>query len=186
VLDISLHGANTLGAMINDLLDISKMEDGSLKLDYEELTALKLSKPPCARHAHWLDDKEQNLLSEIAPDLPPFARRPRQAGANSGKPHRQRHQVHAGARQHHGFGRGRDDKMTFTVADTGEGIPEEAFEQIFEKFGQVESRKSGKQMSTGLGLTFCKMAVEAHGGTIRVQSEIGQGSRFSFTIPLHP
>jgi signal transduction histidine kinase len=79
-----------------------------------------------------------------------------------------------------------DDSLQFCVVDTGEGIPEEAFERIFEKFGQVESRKAGKQMSTGLGLTFCKMAVEAHGGRIRVESEMGQGSRFSFSVPLRP
>jgi signal transduction histidine kinase len=74
----------------------------------------------------------------------------------------------------------------FAVADTGEGIPHEAFGRIFEKFGQVESRQSGRNMSTGLGLTFCKMAVEAHGGRIWVESEPGQGSKFQFVIPLQP
>ncbi len=72
----------------------------------------------------------------------------------------------------------------FAVSDTGEGIPREAFERIFEKFGQVENRREGRKMSTGLGLTFCKMAVEAHGGRIWVESEIGKGSTFQFVIPL--
>jgi signal transduction histidine kinase len=185
VLDISLNGANTLGAMINDLLDISKMEDGSLKLDYEELTAAEVIETALLQTRLLVNDKEQELLSEIAPDLPPFhADRDKLVRTlvnligNAIKFTPARGSITVSVA-------GSDDKMTFTVADTGEGIPEEAFEQIFEKFGQVESRKSGKQMSTGLGLTFCKMAVEAHGGTIRVQSEIGQGSRFSFTIPLH-
>ena len=74
--------------------------------------------------------------------------------------------------------------LVFSVHDTGEGIPPEAFERIFEKFGQVESRKGGRTMSTGLGLTFCKLAVEAHGGHIDVESTPGVGSTFSFTIPL--
>ncbi|MCS6862332.1 MAG: ATP-binding protein, partial [Abditibacteriales bacterium] len=74
-------------------------------------------------------------------------------------------------------------EILFSVADTGEGIPQEAFERIFEKFGQVETRSSGRKMSTGLGLTFCKMAVEAHGGRIWVESEVGKGSVFSFVIP---
>jgi signal transduction histidine kinase len=77
-----------------------------------------------------------------------------------------------------------DPSLLFCVIDTGEGIPSEAFERIFEKFGQAESRQAGRTMSTGLGLTFCKMVVEAHGGRIWVESELGKGSRFSFIIPL--
>jgi two-component system sensor histidine kinase/response regulator len=74
--------------------------------------------------------------------------------------------------------------MLFSVTDTGEGIPPEAFERIFEKFGQVESRQAGRKMSTGLGLTFCKMVLEAHGGRIWVESEIGKGSIFRCVVPL--
>lgn len=67
------------------------------------------------------------------------------------------------------------------VIDNGTGIPGEFHKRIFEKYGQVENGKSSK--STGLGLTFCKMAVEAHGGEIGVISEINKGSTFWFTIP---
>ena len=74
--------------------------------------------------------------------------------------------------------------LAFSVRDTGEGIPAESFDRIFEKFGQVESRQAGRSMSTGLGLTFCKLAIEAHGGDIGVESLPGQGSTFSFRIPL--
>src|SRR5207302_894983 len=77
-----------------------------------------------------------------------------------------------------------ETSMVFSVSDTGEGIPAEAFDRIFEKFGQVDSRKGGRMMSTGLGLTFCKLAVEAHGGDITVASAPGHGSTFRFTIPL--
>ena len=76
-----------------------------------------------------------------------------------------------------------DRSLVFSVSDTGEGIPREAFERIFEKFGQVESRQGGRMMSTGLGLTFCKLAVEAHGGTIGVESVPAEGSTFSFALP---
>ena len=72
---------------------------------------------------------------------------------------------------------------TLRVADTGSGIPREYHEIIFEKFGQVEARKQRKMYSTGLGLTFCKLTVEAHGGTIGVESEVGKGSTFWFTMP---
>ena len=69
------------------------------------------------------------------------------------------------------------------MIDTGSGIPAEYQEKIFEKFGQVEAGTGVKRYSTGLGLTFCKLAVEAHGGRICVESELGKGSTFWFTLP---
>ena len=69
------------------------------------------------------------------------------------------------------------------VRDNGPGIPAEYRERIFEKFGQVEARANRQKFSTGLGLTFCKLAVEAHGGSIGVDSEVGKGSMFWFVLP---
>jgi len=69
------------------------------------------------------------------------------------------------------------------VVDTGRGIPREYYERIFEKFGQLETQKQRDVSSTGLGLTFCKLAVEAHGGEIGVESEVGRGSSFWFALP---
>ena len=73
-----------------------------------------------------------------------------------------------------------------TVSDKGCGIPEKDQNRIFEKFGQVELREERKKYSSGLGLTFCKLAVEAHGGTIAVDSKVGQGSTFKFRLPVTP
>lgn len=73
--------------------------------------------------------------------------------------------------------------VLISVQDTGEGIPFEYHDKIFEKFGQVESRKAGLKMSTGLGLTVCRYVVEAHEGTIWVSSKPGKGSTFWFTLP---
>jgi signal transduction histidine kinase len=70
-----------------------------------------------------------------------------------------------------------------SVTDTGEGIPEDERDKIFEKFYQVEKRRLGRKAGTGLGLPLCKKVVEAHGGAIWVESTPGQGSRFAFTIP---
>ncbi|EKD34090.1 MAG: Sensor protein [uncultured bacterium] len=72
------------------------------------------------------------------------------------------------------------------VSDTGPGIPPAYHQRIFEKFGQVAARQEGKRYSTGLGLTFCKLAVEAQGGQIGVQSEVDKGSRFWFILPSAP
>ena len=71
-----------------------------------------------------------------------------------------------------------------TVTDTGAGIAPEHHQKIFEKFGQAES--GHKQVGTGLGLTFCRLAVAAHGGKIGLESQPGCGSTFWFTLPLSP
>ncbi|GAB4471792.1 MAG: hybrid sensor histidine kinase/response regulator transcription factor [Thermoflexibacter sp.] len=75
-------------------------------------------------------------------------------------------------------------QVTIAIADLGTGIPEDKLEVIFEKFAQVEALKSGEVRSTGLGLTFCKMAVESHKGQIGVVSKNGEGATFWFSLPL--
>ncbi|MDZ7309103.1 MAG: cell wall metabolism sensor histidine kinase WalK [candidate division KSB1 bacterium] len=72
------------------------------------------------------------------------------------------------------------------VADTGRGIPADALEAIFEKFVQVKEPTDATPGSVGLGLAIAKEVVEAHGGRIWVESEVGRGSRFNFTIPVTP
>jgi two-component system sensor histidine kinase/response regulator len=69
-----------------------------------------------------------------------------------------------------------------TVVDHGPGIAPELHARIFEKFGQVQP--GGPRSGTGLGLTFCKLAIEAHGGRIGVQSQVGEGATFWFELPI--
>lgn len=76
-----------------------------------------------------------------------------------------------------------DQACRISVSDTGPGIPADYHSRIFEKFGQIEARQDGQQHSTGLGLTFCKLAAEAHGGAIGVESQENQGSTFWFSLP---
>ncbi len=68
------------------------------------------------------------------------------------------------------------------IKDNGEGIPTDKINTIFDKFSQAGVKSSGRAKSTGLGLTYCKMMVEAHGGTIEVQSQEGEGTQFGFTV----
>lgn len=77
-----------------------------------------------------------------------------------------------------------DQEVKISVSDTGPGVSPEYHEKIFEKFGQVEMYNERRKYSTGFGLTFCKLAVEAHGGTIGVESEVGKGSTFWFRLPI--
>ena len=73
--------------------------------------------------------------------------------------------------------------VTISVSDDGQGIPPDEHKHIFEKFGQTDSGSEHRH-STGLGLAFCRLAVEAHQGKIGVQSELGKGSTFWFTLPI--
>lgn len=74
--------------------------------------------------------------------------------------------------------------MKFSVSDEGEGIPEDQLPFIFDKFRQVEARGTGSASSSGLGLTFCKLAVEAHEGHIWAESGLGKGTNIHFTLPI--
>ena len=73
--------------------------------------------------------------------------------------------------------------MRVAVHDQGHGVPAEARKKIFEKFGTVEARQESDYHSAGLGLAFCKLAIEAHGGTIGVDPGVPAGSTFWFELP---
>lgn len=188
LMNISISGGQILLGMINDLLDISKMEDGSMQIERKSVEIEDLIQRALRQVTSLAQAKSLHLISDIGLGILPV-----QADAdtllrtlvnllsNAIKFTPAEGSITLGARF---VSRpGRRDSVIFACQDTGEGIPEEAFARIFEKFGQVESRTAGRVMSTGLGLTFCKMAVDAHGGRIWVQSQLGQGSTFFFALP---
>lgn len=76
-----------------------------------------------------------------------------------------------------------NNEILFEIIDTGEGIPKEYLDKLFNRFFKVETQNLKTRIDTGLGLYFCKLAVEAHGGRIGVESEVGKGSRFYFFLP---
>jgi two-component system sensor histidine kinase/response regulator len=177
---IAVGGGKTLLGMINDLLDVEKMEAGSTQLQYEELSADALV-------AHALDqvsslalDGHNTLITEIASGLPAFAGDRNKLSRTLVNLIGNAIKFTQGGTVTIAVTQEDDQTIRFSIRDTGEGIPSDAFERIFEKFGQLDSRRVG----TGLGLAFCKLAVEAHGGRIQVESTPGLGSTFSFTIPL--
>ena len=76
------------------------------------------------------------------------------------------------------------DRLTVRISDTGVGIPESQFERIFESFEQLEDSETRTQGGTGLGLSVTRQLVELHGGQIEVESTVGEGSCFSFTLAV--
>ncbi|HVS31235.1 MAG TPA: response regulator [Thermoanaerobaculia bacterium] len=180
MMTIALNSGHTLLGMINDLLDIEKMESGATQLDYGGASPASLVRGAVQQLASIAEQEGTTVVTNVADDLPLLP-------CDVSKVIRTLVNLIANAVRftHEGTvtvtaSREADD-VTFSVRDTGPGIPREAFTRIFEKFGQLgHDRKAG----TGLGLAFCKLAVEAHGGRIRVESTPGEGSTFSFTIPL--
>ncbi len=185
MLDIATDGGETLLGMINDLLDVEKMEQESVPLSRVPLYAETLIAQACSQVTLLASAENLTLTPDTAPALPEFQgdedklrRTLVNLIGNAIKFTPRGGTVTAGA------SRGSASDLLFFVRDTGEGIPAESLERIFEKFGQVENRQAGRKMSTGLGLTFCKLAVEAHGGKIWAESTPGVGSVFFFTLPL--
>jgi signal transduction histidine kinase len=178
---IASGGGKTLLAMINDLLDVEKMESGATQLHYAELSAAALVAGAVAQVAPLAQMDQTALVMDVPAGLALFAGDENMLSrtlvnliANAIKFTRAGI-VTITASQEGG------ETIRFAVRDTGTGIPAEAFGRIFEKFGQLDARN---KVGTGLGLAFCKLAVEAHGGRISVESAPGVGSTFSFTIPL--
>ncbi len=186
MMTLAVTGGQTLLGMINDLLDVEKLESGSMELNYSQISTSGLVAAAVTQVASLCESYGLSVQSTVPNALPPFR-------GDEGKLRRTLVNLLGNAIKFTPSGGTitlevlhdvEKRWLEFSVSDTGEGIPTEAFGLIFEKFGQVASRKAGRAKSTGLGLTFCKLTVEAHGGHIKVESEPGEGSKFSFTIPL--
>jgi len=180
-LDIIIDEANRLGQLINNVLDISKMEAGGMEWDMVELD-------PAALVARTLDVTSGLFpaggvacISDVEDGLPALEgdqSRLLQALINlvsNAAKFTTEGTVTVAARQ-------TLKGVEFSVTDTGMGIPVDEHEAIFIKFKQASGSVRPMQ-GTGLGLPICKRIVEQHGGRIWVESELGVGSRFAFVVP---
>lgn len=179
--------AERLLAMIQNLLDIARMEEGKMTLFPSVLELRSFLQEQIAPFQTEAESSKKALRVEFEKDLPPIQ-------ADAGLLSRVLVNLVSNALRHTRQGMGEivirahreNGGVAIHVQDNGEGIPEEYREKIFEKFVQAERKRAPLRTGTGLGLTFCKMAIEAHGGTISVQSASGQGSTFTVTLPIAP
>ena len=175
--------------MIANLLDISRMEEGQLKLQYEKFKIQEIIEPNIEGLKILAEPDKKTLSMEIPENLP-------ELNADKGLLYRVLTNLMSNSIKHTYANEGqvkvtasvdtKNQMVQVNVIDNGEGIPKEYQDKVFDKFTQVDTKKLGKKFDTGLGLTFCKLAVEAHGGKIWVESKLDKGSTFSFTIPLKP
>jgi len=181
-LAIVMSETQNLIEMISSLLDVSKMEHGEMQLDVSDFDLVGAVREVLARLEPL---REQRTITLDVPDAPVrvcadahlISRVIQNLLSNALKFTREDGRI--GVRVEPG-----EREVRVCVSDDGPGVPEEYRERIFEKFGQVESRAKQQKYSTGLGLTFCKLAVESHGGRIGLDSEIDKGSTFWFTLPV--
>lgn len=186
IVQIATYGGEKLLGMIADMLTVEKAESGVMPLDYKALFAVDLIDQAAGNVSMLVENESLTLHRDVPARLPGFegdedklVRTLVNLLGNAIKFTPEGGTVTVAA------GKSEDGRsLTFSVTDTGNGIPADSLDHIFEKFGQVESQRQGNTRSTGLGLTFCKMAVEAHGGQISVASIPGNGSTFSFAIPI--
>ena len=176
---VARRSAEELLNMIGSLLDVSKMEAGEMKLQREpcDLDALiravlVTTQPLTGNRTVAFDVPESSLRVTVDAGL--IRRVIQNLLSNAFKYTPADGAIRIVVTPSSG-------EVRIAVTDTGPGIAPEHHQRIFEKFGQVEDRKS--RLGTGLGLTFCKLAVEAHGGRIGVESEVGKGSTFWLTLP---
>ncbi|MFP4546839.1 MAG: response regulator [Fidelibacterota bacterium] len=170
--------ANRLIEMVSSLLDINKFEKGEMKLQKSETDFIEVV--DAAMRLFAANNKQIRI--ELKTD---FQQLP--LTIDKGKIERVLENLITNAIKYSDendrliidVGK-EDNRIMVKVIDNGPGIPEKFWKQIFEKFGQVESRSGGEKYSTGLGLTFCKYAVEAHDGEIGVYNNPDGGSTFWF------
>src|SRR6516165_5363436 len=180
---IASNGKHLLG-LINDVLDLSKIEAGQFTLSLTDYSIKNVVQSVFSVVESLATAKKLALKTEVPPGLPSAhgdERRLTQVLLNlvgNAIKFTDKGEVAIRASV-------TDESYTLSVRDTGPGIAETDQNKIFEEFQQADSSATKKKGGTGLGLSISKRIVEMHGGRIWVDSTVGQGSTFSFTVPLN-
>ena len=179
--------AEDLLALIEDLLEVRRIEETALKLNLEPVAPAAFLTEIVHEWNHRFQQDKASATVEAAEDAPVF-QADRQLIKRVIGNLIQNALTHSAAAVKLQLSVRRDgDGVLFTVSDNGPGIPPEYHEIIFRKFEQVRTPNAPRVRSSGLGLAFCKLVVESHGGRIWVQSAgEGQGSSFHFSLPATP
>jgi two-component system sensor histidine kinase/response regulator len=176
----AVSAAGMLSQMVNDLLDVSRLEEGKMPVERAiwDLTRMagEVRATLAAMDRGRRIDVETAGAVQVSCDGAIIRRTLENLLGNAIK------HTPAGSPVRISIAR-RNDRVRVEVQDEGDGVPAEAREKIFEKFGTMRSRHERAYHSAGLGLTFCKLAVEAHDGTIGVDPRAPAGSTFWFELP---
>jgi two-component system, OmpR family, phosphate regulon sensor histidine kinase PhoR len=177
------HAAR-LGRLTDDLLKLARIEAGKLDVQYQPVSVAELVEGCAATTLFKASQRNIALNLSYPPELPPVR-------GDAGLLREVLQNLLDNAVQYTSPGgrvdlsaSTRDHEAVITVADTGIGIPLADQERIFERFYRVDAARSREVGGTGLGLSIAKHIVEAHGGRLWVESTVGAGSQFHFSVPL--
>ena len=183
-LEIILEHARRLARLTDDLLRLSQMDADRLELEIDEVSVAQIVDSCLATAQHRAGENGLRLSVNVPDQMPSVAgdrRRLAEVLQN----------LLDNARQYTLPGgeivlsaEAQELEVVFTVSDTGIGIPQADQSRIFERFYRVDAARSREAGGTGLGLAIAKHLIEAQGGRIWVESQIGKGSRFHFSVPI--
>ncbi|MBW2105555.1 MAG: HAMP domain-containing protein [Deltaproteobacteria bacterium] len=181
-LDIIERHTDRLNQLITDLLDLSRVETGKKKMDFQPIKVEELINRAVSHFMEISNKNRPKIKYNIPSDLPMVLADEEGIETvlknlldNAVKYTPKRGEINITSTD-------KDDYIEIAVVDNGIGIPSRDLPRIFERFYCVDKARSRELGGTGLGLSIVKHIIEAHGGTVGVESEVGEGSRFTFTL----
>ena len=183
-LEIILDHSRRLARLTEDLLMLSKMDADRLELEIHPLSVSQLVESCLETTQRRAAEKDLRISVNLAKSLPEIAGDRRRLAEVLQNLLDNAIQYTPAGGQIMVSAFADDGEVTLTVSDTGIGIPQADQPRIFERFYRVDAARSREVGGTGLGLSIAKHLVEVHGGRIWVESSVGQGSQFHFTVPI--
>lgn len=188
-LSVIYDSAQHLLSLVNDILDLSKIEAGKIRLDAEWVSVEEIIVGVMASTYILIEDKPIELKEEIESNLPKVyvdRGRIRQVVINILSNAAKFTDVGSITMRVRRITKNEQEFVCFSIKDTGIGIAADDMDKVFEAFRQIDSSVARRAEGTGLGMPISYRLVSLHGGELWVESQVDQGSAFSFTIPLKP
>jgi signal transduction histidine kinase len=184
IVTLGIASSNRMLTLINSMLDLAKLESGKMTLAVQETSVQDLFDAAIHQVSALADQEQVRVISRIEgdaglirADADVTVRVLVNLLSNALKYSPADSEVVVSAAPY------ADNQIAVSVKDQGKGVPAQWANRVFDKFTQIEARKAGYAVGSGLGLSFCRLAVESQGGRIWLESEVNQGATVIFTLP---
>jgi signal transduction histidine kinase len=185
VLGRAQRNVDRLKRLIDDILDLNKMEAGKLQMNFKVGDIHGAIQEVVEAQKNVAQSRGLYLKTELDEHIPPvFFDNDRIIQVLNNLLNNAIKFTKEGGITVKTQNKASENHVVVSIIDTGEGIAEENFSKLFQKFQQIESAENNEEGGTGLGLAICKEIVIRHGGKIWVESKVGQGTTFSFVLPI--